>query len=169
MAAGVNQPWAFCCGHPLVASERYRGATDAAAPSLWRGCSRPCCWSSSVSTSWGTTRPPWRRPACPSPSLATGPSPGRSRLPPPPPPSPSASRPPSRPPSRALPQVGLFQISFGRSPISSFSPSFCFCWTGSVWLSVFLSDACGSQERLLFFREQHSLPNDSWIVAVAGC
>lgn len=44
----------------------------------------------------------------------------------------------------------FFLISFGQSPIFSFSPSFFFCWTGSIWLSVSLSDAGGSQETLLY-------------------
>lgn len=72
--------------------------------------SRPCCWSSSGSISWGTTRPPWRLPACPSPSQDIALSPGPSRLQPRPPPSRSAFLPLTLRPNLTSPQVTRFMI-----------------------------------------------------------
>lgn len=78
--------------------------------------SRPCCWSSSGSISSETTRPPWRPPACPSPSRDTAPCPGPSRLRPQRPHSRSASPPPILPPNLASPQVSTTVLA----PATSF-------------------------------------------------
>lgn len=73
--------------------------------------SRPCCWNSSASISSETIRPPWRLPACQSPSRDTAPCPGPSRLQPQRPLSQSASPPPILPPNLASPQVSTTFLS----------------------------------------------------------